>query len=153
VLATPSTIKSKIFQQEIQKRFPGTHVIAVSTPALVTAIESANPQKIIAALRRPIQKLLGEHVEKVILACTHFGLVVKEIQFLLGKQVQVIVPAKELPKRLAAYLQVHTEIRQKLSRYKTREYFTTADQKNYSVIVKEWFNKKISLKKAKFTIS
>jgi glutamate racemase len=148
VLATPSTIKSKVFQQEIRKRFPGTKAVGVAAPKLVTAIESANPQRIIKALRAPIQKLQDRHAEKVILACTHFGLIQKEIQALLGNKVKVIVPANQLPYQVASYLRQHPEIKRRLTHKHNQEYFTTAEPKQYSSIVKKWFRKNASFQQA-----
>lgn len=148
VLATPSTIKSKVFQREIRLRYPGTRVIGVAAPQLVTAIESASSSKIIRALRAPIQQLQNKKIEKVILACTHFGLVQKEIQTLLGNKVKVIVPANRLHYQVASYLRQHPEIKSQLTRKQTREYFTTAEPKQYSAIVKKWFGKSASFQQA-----
>jgi glutamate racemase len=153
VLATPSTIRSKVFQKEIKKRYPGTQVVTVAAPQLVTAIESANPQQMIKVLQAPIQKLQRCNIEKIILACTHFGLIQKEIKALLGKKIQVIVPAKELPKQLTAYLSLHPEIQRKLEHHKMRAYFTTSESKKYTALVKKWFNKKLPFKEVRFTIS
>ena len=145
VLATPSTIRSNVFQQEIQQRFPGTLVIGIAAPQLVTAIESANSQKINKALRAPIQQLQNKKVEKVILACTHFGLIQKEIQALFGNKVKVIVPANRLSYQVALYLRQHPEIKRRLTHKHNREYFTTAEPKQYSVIVKKWFCKNATI--------
>ncbi|MFA6042105.1 MAG: glutamate racemase [Patescibacteria group bacterium] len=127
ILATPSTIRSKVFQTEIKTRFPGTQVTGIPTFKLVLAVESKKPKFIQSTLQTLQQKFSG--IDILILACTHFGIIAKQIQRVIPPGVKVIVPANALPAQLAAYLKRHPEIERRLSKNRKRTFVRTKKEK------------------------
>lgn len=127
ILATPSTIRSKVFQTEIRTRFPGTQVVGIPTSKLVLAVESGKPKLVRSVLHTLQPKFSG--IEILILACTHFGIIAKEIQQVIPPGVKIIVPAQALPAQLAAYLKRHPEIEKRISKNRKQTFVRTKKEK------------------------
>ncbi len=123
ILATPSTIRSKVFQTEIKHRFPGTQVVGIPSSELVLAVESGKARRIQATLHSLKPKFA--HLDMLLLACTHFGIIAKEIRAMVPRRVHVTVPAHALPGQLAAYLKRHPEIERRLSKNGKRAFVRT----------------------------
>lgn len=96
VMATPFTIKSDLHRQALLAMDPSVTVVPVPCPKFVTLVEgekfgSAELQAAIAEYTEPIKKA---GVDTVILSCTHFPFLKKELEQELGAGVVVLDPAE-----------------------------------------------------------
>ena len=78
-------------------------------------------------------------VDVLILGCTNYGLLKKEIKKILGAKIKIIAQEDLLPKKLKIYLKHHTEIREKLSKNKTIKLFVTKINPRYKKLALSWF--------------
>lgn len=128
VIATEGTIKSLAFEREIKKRSPKAEVFQKSCPLLVPIVEAGEHNSEIArlALRNYLKPLLNKKIDTLILGCTHYGILEKEISRIAGKKIKVISEGKIVAGKLADYLERHKKIEKRLSK-KSKVVFLTTD--------------------------
>ncbi|MBE7709257.1 MAG: glutamate racemase [Cyanobacteria bacterium SIG32] len=74
VFATPATIKSNVYKQEIQKHNPDMEVIQIACPEWVRIVEEhrINQPQSILQIQEKLNEMLEYKPEKIILGCTHY---------------------------------------------------------------------------------
>ncbi len=133
VLATQGTIQSMSYVLELQKQFALQHPISITQqacPMWVPLIESNEHHS--AGADFFVDKYLSllfhqnPHIETLILACTHYPLLLPQIRQWLGaRDVRIIAQGDIVANSLATYLERHTDIAQDLSQSGTCLYLTT----------------------------
>jgi glutamate racemase len=125
VLATRSTIESKSFNREITKRAPEVSVMTAAAPLLVPLVENSGTQwagPILEAYLAPLQE---KNIDTLILGCTHYPYLKKQIQAIVGPKVHLVSQDEVVPSKLAVYLHRHPEVSRKLSRDGRYEFHVT----------------------------
>lgn len=97
VIATDSTIKDGAYERQIHRLNPDLQVISHPTQQLVSIVEHGQAgtpaaQKCVDTALKPF---LDHPVDSLVLGCTHFPFLEKEIQHTLGPDVTLIDPAFE----------------------------------------------------------
>lgn len=92
MMGTEGTIHSRIYQEAIQKQLPGSTVFPLTCPQLEQKIElgETDTQDLIKQCLKPI---LGQGVDTLLLACTHYPHLRKEIEEELDPETVVLDPA------------------------------------------------------------
>lgn len=128
VVATPTTIRSDIYQVELKKINPHLEVFSLATPNLVPAIESGNFDLAEKEVIKYAEKL--KHLPVLILGCTHYPIIKDLFQKYLP-DTQIIAQTELMGKKLDDYLKRHPEIESRLLRNKTRQFFVTQKTQGY----------------------
>ncbi len=91
VIATKATIRSDVYRLKLMTKQPELNVVSMATPLLVPMIEEGFFNDNISDAI--IEKYLGdpafESIEALLLACTHYPLIRKNIEQFLGPKVHV----------------------------------------------------------------
>ncbi|MEY4747056.1 MAG: hypothetical protein RLZZ416_105 [Candidatus Parcubacteria bacterium] len=127
VLATEGTVVSKTFPREMKLRAPKIRVFQQAAPLLVPLVE-AGERKTPAAkpiLENYIRPLLKKNIDTLILGCTHYGHLEKEIKRIVGKKIRLVSEGPVVARKLNLYLERHPEIESRLTRGKRRTFYTT----------------------------
>ena len=92
IMGTEGTIQSEVYQKAIQKELPGSLLFPLTCPQLERKIElgETDTQELIRNCVRPI---LGKDVDTLLLACTHYPHVKKEIEEELDAGTIVLDPS------------------------------------------------------------
>jgi glutamate racemase len=100
VIATEATVKSGAYEREIKKLDPGIKVYSVAAPLLIDYIENGILQgkELEAIIRQYIGPLLSKDIDVLVLGCTHFPLVERQILAVSGNGIRVISSAVETAK-------------------------------------------------------
>jgi len=106
VLATPATFQGALFASVLERFAGGVQVIEQTLPGLVECIEAGDmdgpkPRSIIG---RGLEPLLDRGVDTLVLACTHYPLVIPLIQEIAGPEVSVIDPSPAIARQTARLL-------------------------------------------------
>jgi glutamate racemase len=125
VIATQATVSSQAFAREIHKLDPTIELFQQATPLLVPLIENGGLQYAKPILYDYLQPLRQQNIDTLVLGCTHYPLLKKQIQKEVGEQVTLISQDQIVPEKTAAYLQRHPEIESKLSRQSSRRFCLT----------------------------
>jgi glutamate racemase len=146
VIATSATINSHIYKKELVKIDPKARIFEAAAPKLVPLIEQNSLQKAEKTVSLYLKPLLKHNLEALILGCTHYPLLKKEIAKQVGSKVKVISQTDFLPGKLKAYLKKHLEINRRLNKSGKRTFFVTKDNPKFDNVAKRLFGKKINFK-------
>ncbi len=108
VLATERTLASEQFQDLVQRYANGVRIVAQPCPGLVELVERGHldPARTMPLLSRYLQPLLDEHIDVLVLGCTHYPFLLPTISHMTGSGVTIIDPAvavtQQLRRRLAS---------------------------------------------------
>ncbi|MCK4553467.1 glutamate racemase [Candidatus Parcubacteria bacterium] len=150
IIGTRATVESRVYEQELNKLLgrpsqsprrsraaglrrgglkTGLKIYSQACPLLVPLIEEAWLKKpetrmILKKYLRPFKQ---KKIDTLILGCTHYPFLIKDIQRIMGKNCQVLDSPKIVAEKLQDYLERHPEIEGKISKNKKRLFYTTDD--------------------------
>lgn len=131
VMGTRGTVNSNSYAIEINHFFPHAKVHQQACPMWVPLIENGEHLNAGADffVDEYIQQLLRKSaaIDCVLLACTHYPLLIPKIEQHLPKHIKVIAQGDIVADSLADYLKRHTEIESKLAKNSKRIFYTSGD--------------------------
>jgi glutamate racemase len=131
VLGTKGTVQSGSYPIEIDHFFPEVIVYQQACPLWVPLIENAEYDKPGADyfVKKYLDQVLAQsgNIDTLLLACTHYPLLIKKIKEFLPYGIKVIAQGDIVAESLVNYLQRHPEMDNSLSKNKTQKFFTTTD--------------------------
>ncbi len=150
ILGTNGTVESQSYPIEIEKFFPDVQVLQHACPLWVPLVEnneyaSAGTDYFI---EKDINALLNQSpaIDTILLACTHYPLLVEKIKKYLPKKIQLISQGEIISKSLEDYLFRHKDIEEKCSKNGQLEFFTTDSTKDFDRHSAIFFGKPVSSK-------
>lgn len=146
VLATSATVASNVFPEEFLKLAPGARVFQQEAPLLVPLIENNSLEEAKPVLRSYLENLRNYGVRTVVLGCTHYPVLKKEAQEIMGERVKIISQDEIIPEKTAIYLARHPEIERRLKKNGKITFAVTDFTENFRAIAERWFGKNIELK-------
>jgi len=149
VIGTRGTINSEVYKKELENLGSKAKIFAQATPLLVPLIEEnyLNRPETKKILRNYLRPLRQNKVQSLILGCTHYPLLIKQIRQVMGKQVEIPNPAEIVAKSLADYLKRHPEIETKLSKNKQRKYLVTDLTENFEKMAERFLGQSLRINK------
>jgi glutamate racemase len=147
VIGTKGTIASRVYVNRIEKRNPTLKVISNATPLLASMIEEGfyNNQISQTIINSYLSKPNFKNIDALILACTHYPLIRKEVDLYYKKQIPIIDNGEVA----AASLKLELEKRNLI--YKgtavKKDLFVVSDYTEaFNVSTKIFFGAKVQLK-------
>jgi len=143
LMGTKATVSSGAYNRELSAVGSKAKIISNPAPLLVPLIEEGWAKKTITTkmLKHYLLPLKSKHVTALILACTHYPILIKQIKRIMGKNCQVPDPGKIVADSFKDYLARHQEI--KLSKNGRCEFFTTDDPEKFRRLAKTFMPEKI----------
>lgn len=140
VIGTKATIASGVYEKEIHKLNHDIDIIQKATPLLVPLIEEGwlkKPEtKMI--LKKYLRSFKNNKIDYLILGCTHYLILIKDIKKNMGKNCQIDDPGEIVSRSLADYLERHNELGLEKSKEKKRLFFTTDDEEKFKQLGEEF---------------
>jgi glutamate racemase len=131
VLGTTGTVQSESYLMEIQKFFPDLKVYQQACPLWVPLVESGEYEKSGSDyfIKEYLDEIMAksENIDTLLLACTHYPLLMDKIKAHLPANVNVVAQGGIVAKSLVDYLQRHPDLEQMLTKGNTRKFYTTTD--------------------------
>jgi glutamate racemase len=147
VLGTSGTIKSRSYVLEIEHQFPELQVYQQACPMWVPLVENGEYDKAGADyfVKQYIDdiRLQSDKIDTLLLACTHFPLLMPKLRTYTGEQMTVLSQGKIVADSLADYLQRHPEMDKKCSTGGTRRFLTTDSTDDFDAHAVMFFGKKV----------
>jgi len=145
IIGTRSTISSGTYSRELEKLSSGLEVYSQSCPLLVPLIEEGwiarrETKMILKYYLRPLKL---KKIDYLILGCTHYSIIFKEIEKIMSKRCQVFDSPKFVAEKLGDYLERHPEIERKISRNKKRIFYTTDDINRFKDLGEKFLGQKM----------
>lgn len=150
ILATSSTVYSEAFTREIKKLSPDAQVFQVAAPLLVPLIESGELEWVEPILEKYISPLIQQGVDTLVLGCTHYPFLKKEISKIVGPSISLVCQNEIIAEKLERYLVRHPEIQSELSQQSSRSFYVTDITKNMNYLVKKFFKHEAFLQHCSF---
>lgn len=148
IIATYSTVKSQSFIKEIAKLNPSIKIWQNPAPLLVPIIEENELKwkglKLI--LKKYLRPLLNHKIDNLILGCTHYGLIERTVQQMVGKKIRVIHQGKVVAQKLKEYFVKHPDLDRKLAKKSQYQFFVTDLSPRYEKMARFFFSKPIQIK-------
>lgn len=136
VFATQGTVNSQSYVIEANKFFPEVKVYQEACPMWVPLVENNEHHSSGADyfVKKHIDQLLQQSpdIDTIILACTHYPLLMDKISEFLPPSVQLVSQGHIVAHSLADYLQRHPEIEALCSKEGRKEYFTTESVNDFN---------------------
>jgi len=129
VMATKTTVDSKVFEKEFKKKNRQVKVFTKVCPLLVSLVEEGryNLPENRAILEKYLKPLLAKKIDMLILGCTHFGYFKKQIRQIINPDILLVSADVTVPVRLEDYLKRHSELGIRPKK-KPKRFFYTTDQ-------------------------
>ena len=149
VIATEGTVNSGTFVRELKKLSPKIKVVQQACPLLVPIVESGavDSKATKLVLEEYLEPLKEQKIDTLILGCTHYGLLEKQIRGVLGSNVEVISEETCVPPKLRDYLARHKEIVEKLKSSGSVKFYSTDPTDKFITLGSEFYGEKIDVDK------
>ncbi|MDY9917331.1 MAG: glutamate racemase [Proteiniphilum sp.] len=147
ILGTEGTIRSGSYELEIKKLYPDVTVTGESCPMWVPLVENREYDKPGADyfVQQHLERIFEKDplIDTIILACTHYPLLMNKIIRYLPKDAKVISQGKYVAESLRDYLQRHPEIDRKCTKQGNIYYFTTDSPEKFEQQASIFLNEQI----------
>ncbi len=147
ILATTGTVQSESYPIEIKKFFPDVNIVQEACPMWVPLVENNEHEKSGADyfIKKNITQLLQKNkvIDTVLLACTHYPLLLKKIKEYMPVDVNIISQGEIVSTSLADYLFRHPEMESSLLKENKYTFFTTDSVEDFDKQGEIFFGEKI----------
>lgn len=155
VLATEGTVKSQSYAIEIAKFFPEAIVIQHACPIWVPLIENDLHETEGGKwfVKKEIDEVLinNPSIDTILLACTHYPLLLPIIEGLVPKNVKVVSQGEIVAQSLVAYLKRHPEIDENISKNGQLSFLTTENANTFDEKANQFYSGEVKSKTIKLT--
>lgn len=152
VIGTRGTINSNAYLRELKKQREGLKIVQQACPLLVPLIEEnwLKRKETKSILRYYLRDLKRVDVDSLILGCTHYPLLLREIRGIMGKSCKVPNPGEIVAASLKDYLFRHPEIETNLTKEAKRTYLVTDLNENFKQLAQRFLGEKIDVKQVDY---
>ncbi len=148
ILGTTGTVTSHSYPIEIGKLWPQLKVFQQACPMWVPLIENneANSDGADFFVKKYLDELFNKskHLDAIVLACTHYPLLINKIKHYIPEGVKVISQGELVATSLKDYLRRHPEINQLCVKQAKHQFFTTDDEATFNEMAKKFFEKDVN---------
>ncbi len=150
VMSTPSTSKSEIMKKLIKENCQNINVLNIGCKNLENIVEkgSLNSTEVNNLLKRYLKAVVDSDADYLVLGCTHYPFLKKQIQKILGSRINLIDSGKAIAKHTKALLLIHNFKNKKKKDGRTL-YFTTGNYKQFAKVATTLLKNKIQAKSVK----
>lgn len=152
LIGTRATINSNIYQEELERLNWQGNFLTKATPLLVPLIEEnyfKRPETT-KILRNYLREFKKQKIQSLILGCTHYPLLIKQIRGIMGKACLVPDPSDIVAKSLQDYLIRHPEIEKNITKNKKTRFLVTDLTDNFQLLANKFLNKKVEIQLISF---
>ncbi|WP_298730351.1 glutamate racemase [uncultured Granulicatella sp.] len=145
VLGTNATISSKVYPKTMHDKNKNIQVFDIACPNFVPLVENnqSDTPEAWEIVNETLKPLEGTNVDTVILGCTHYPLLRKTIQKVVGNQVSLIDSGAETVSSVSALLD-YCKLSEtpETNPNPTLEIYTTGDATLFEEIAENWLHRK-----------
>lgn len=145
VIGTRATIESKVYEQELHKLKKDVSVYGLACPLLVPLVEEgwAGKPETTMILKKYLRRMKSKNVDTLILGCTHYPFLEKDIERIMGRNCRVLNGPEIIAQKLEDYLRRHPEIKARISTQGRRVFLTTDDPLRFKSVGEGFMGRKI----------
>lgn len=147
LIATQTTVNSKVYQEKLRRRSPEISIEVLATPLLVPMIEEGYADDNIshAIIENYLSNPKFKDIDALILGCTHYVLIKSEIDAFFSKKVKLFDSTGILSSKLKKILTNENLISE--SKEKESHFFVSDFTTDFELSASRFYDEKISLEK------
>jgi len=148
VIGTPGTIKSNAWSKAIKKTDTSLKIYSQACPLFVPMVEMGFTKGAVTekVAQEYLKKMKAEGVDVLVLACTHYPLLMPVIKKIMGANVKIINPAESTAKEIKIFLEENTRVEKDIKKGTVHQFFFSDEPYNLEKISQICFGKKIKAK-------
>ena len=141
VLATEGTVKSGAYEVALKSLSTKAHIYPLACPTFVPLVESGEYEGQFSydLVKEGLKPLEGERFDTVILGCTHYPILQKQIEAAVGEHVTVLSSAEETAKDVESILRFNNQLRTTQNKPNHR-FFASGSVPIFTSIASRWLN-------------
>jgi glutamate racemase len=145
VIGTKATINSNAYKSELEKLRPELRIEQQSAPLIVPLIEEgwAHKPETKMILKKYLRPLKTKSIDALILGCTHYSFLYKEIRAIMGRRIPVPQAGEIIALSLADYLVRHGELGLTTVATPTYKFYTTDDIRLFKELGEKFLGREI----------
>jgi glutamate racemase len=149
VIGTRGTIISGAYERELKAQEPKVKVFQQACPLLVPLVEEGQTKRAETTkiLRNYLRPLKNQKIDTLILGCTHYPILLKQIQKICGQNIKVLDSAQIVAEKLQDYLKRHPEIESKIEKGSNHRFLVTDLTEKFQENAEDWLGQRIKLEK------
>ena len=162
VIGTKSTIKSLVHQEKYklwfaehknELAFKNLEIFEKACPLFVPLIEEgfANRPETKKIIRYYLRDLKLKNIDTLVLACTHYPLLRKQIQSAMGKNAALVDPAEITVQAIVEFIKKNPELDQKLSKDRQCDFYVSDDPEKFANFGRAWLGEAIKVQKTRLS--
>lgn len=151
IIATKTTIASGVYQEKFSRRKPSLKYHALATPLLAGMIEEGfyNNNISTAVLEQYLSYPPFQHIDGLVLACTHYPLIKNEIDAYFKGKVKLFDSAEVVAARLQWILQKENLLAEKLHGH--NHFYVSDFTTSFEQSTQQFFGRQVQLQHINFT--
>ena len=136
IIGTQATIESGVYEQELAKLGRDLKVYGQACPLLVPLVEEGwvGKPETNMILKKYLSRLKRKKIDTLILGCTHYPFLQKDIERIMGKNCRVLNGPETVSVKLADYLLRHPEIEERIALNEKITFCTTDDPGHFRTL-------------------
>ncbi len=144
IIGTRSTIKSSVYTKGLKRLNKKVKVYLKSCPLFVPLVEEGWIEENVTLdiAKKYLIPLKKKNIDTLILACTHYPLLMRTIQNVIGKKVKLINSASEVAQEIKEVLSKRGDLRESKSKGKSI-YYVSDEVSRFVEIGQRFLGKKI----------
>ena len=152
IIGTKATVSSKVYTNKIKSSFNRSNVVELAAPLLAPMIEEGfiNGEISNTIISNYLSNPKLKNIDHLILACTHYPLIQKEINNYYKKKVRVIDSVKIVAKYIAKQLKDKHLIT--TNKKKEHRFYVSNYTKSFEKSAKFFFQEKIKLEEVNLSV-
>lgn len=144
IMGTPGTVSSGSYDIEIAKFFPHFRTVSQACPMLVPLVENneaSNPGADYF-VDKYVEELFAQDadIDTIVLACTHYPLLLPNIQKAVADRAKVITQGEIVADSLKDYLERHPDMATRCTTGGTCRYLTTENPSKFNDLARIFLN-------------
>ncbi|MCK4745272.1 glutamate racemase [Candidatus Parcubacteria bacterium] len=152
IIGTKATIASNVYCKELLKINAKLKIFQKSAPLLVPLIEEGwiKKKETKMIFKKYLRELKMEQIDALILACTHYPILIKNIKRIMPKRCIIYNPGEIVAKSFKKYLEKHPKLKTHQSNSPICKFYTTDSINNFKTLGEKFLGQKINeIKKIK----
>src|SRR5690625_1893686 len=147
VIGTEGTIRSHAYDNALKRLHTNIYVNSLACPTLVPMVEQGvfsgeHAKKVVTQSLAEMK--MNNHIDTLILGCTHYPLIKDTIQEVIGDHVTIVSSSEETARETSTILDVH-DLLYKGEKSPHHEFYMTGDLNMFTNISKQIFQDPVDL--------
>lgn len=145
VIGTRASIESNVYDEELRKLREDIKIYGEPCPLLVPLVEEGwvGKPETHMIMKKYLFRIKRRQVDTLILGCTHYSFLEKEISRIMGKNCRVLSGPETVSTKLEDYLARHPEIEARIPKTGATTFYTTDDPERFKQFGERFLNRNI----------